>query len=214
MTRLIQGELLDLIPEPLKSDTDVIAISYALQMAMAELLKYSVNTRMYADVDHVSEDILDYMAVEMRLAYYDESFSVETKRELIKNSFISYMEAGTKTSVQDLITTVFGYGEVVEWFDFTEGEQIPGYFDIETGAQLTPELFEMFTKVIESVKNESSHLRRIGIEREIDGNLYLGTGVIASPRYVVTQLISDQVDINGNALGVAANTGTPRVIII
>ena len=214
MTDLVQAELQDLLPEPLKSDVDVIAIFYALRMAIAEVLKYSVNTRMYADIDHVSENILDYMAVEMRLAYYDESFSVEVKRELIKNSYMSYMEAGTKESVEKLVKQIYGYGSVTEWFDFEDGTGVPGMFDIATNARFTPETFEQMAMTIENVKNESSHLRRIKTVREIDGNLYLGTGVIASPRYVVTQLISDQVDINGNALGAVANTGTPRVIII
>ena len=214
MTKLINGELKDLLPEPLSSDPDVIAISYALKMAMKKCLEYSVGTRMYADIDNMTEDILDYMAVEMRLVYYDESFSIDVKRSLIKESYFSYMEAGTKNAVERLIEQIYGLGDVTEWFDFPDGEGIPGEFDITTDAQLTPETFEMISKTIESVKNESSHLRRIQTAREIDGNLYLGTGVIASPRYVVTQLISDQADINGNALGAAANTGTPRVIII
>lgn len=213
MIDLKDGELIELLPEPLRNDTDVICISYALKMAMAKALEYSIATRMYADIDNLPEDILDYMAVEMRLAYYDESFSVETKRELIKNSYISYMEAGTSSAVQGLITTVFGYGEVVEWFDFDGGSGTPGEFDIETGAQLTPELFELFSKTIESVKNESSHLRRIGIEREIDGDFYVGTAISASPRCVITQLISAQVDINQIAYGAVGHSDAPRVII-
>ncbi|MBE6003726.1 MAG: hypothetical protein E7232_06520 [Lachnospiraceae bacterium] len=214
MIKYEDGEFLDLLPSFFKEKEDFAAISYAFKMAIASLIMGQKETKLYADIDKVPEDILDLMALESKAPYYSEDLPIEQKRELVKNAILWREKAGTKSAVQDLIRTVFGYGEIVEWFDFTEGEQIPGYFDIETGAQLTPELFEMFTKVIESVKNESSHLRRIGIEREIDGNLYIGTGVIASPRYVVTQLISDQVDINGNALGAVANTGTPRVIII
>ena len=213
MTKLINGELKELYSEPLSSDPDVIAISYALKMAMKKCLEYSVGTRMYANIDNMTEDILDYMAVEMRLVYYDESFSIDVKRSLIKESYISYMEAGTKDAVERLVEQIYGLGEVTEWFDFPDGEGIPGEFDITTDAQLTPETFEMISKTIESVKNESSHLRRIQTAREIDGDFYVGTAVKASPHCVITQLISAQVDINQIAYGAVGHSDASRVII-
>lgn len=195
MTDLVQAELQNLLPEPLKRDVDVIAIFYALRMAIAEVLKYSVNTRMYADIDHVSENILDYMAVEMRLAYYDESFSVEVKRELIKNSYMSYMEAGTKGAVARLAGQIFGFGSVVEWFDFTHGEQVPGLFDIETGAELTPDVYEQFAKTIENVKNESSHMRYVSFLRELEMKLAAGFGrSLASEQTVTNDVVIDNPD--------------------
>ena len=213
MIKYEDGEFLDLLPSFFKGKEDFAAISYAFKMAIASLIMGQKKTKLYADIDKVPEDILDLMALESKAPYYSEDLPIEQKRELVKNAILWREKAGTKSAVQDLIRTVFGYGEIVEWFDFTEGEQIPGYFDIETGAQLTPELFEMFTKVIESVKNESSHLRRIGIEREIDGDFYVGTAVAASPRCVITQLISAQVDINQIAYGAVGHSDAPRVII-
>lgn len=214
MIKYEDGEFLDLLPSFFKEKEDFAAISYAFKMAIASLIMGQKETKLYADIDKVPEDILDLMALESKAPYYSEDLPIEQKRELVKNAILWREKAGTKSAVQDLIRTLFGVGEVIEWYDFEGGPGTPGEFDIITSAPLTPELFSKFTQIIDQVKNESSHLRRIQTAREIDGNLYLGTGVIASPRYVVTQLISDQVDINGNALGAAANTGTPRVIII
>lgn len=214
MIKYEDGEFLDLLPSFFKEKEDFAAISYAFKMAIASLIMGQKETKLYADIDKVPEDILDLMALESKAPYYSEDLPIEQKRELVKNAILWREKAGTKSAVQDLIRTLFGVGEVIEWYDFEGGPGTPGEFDIITSAPLTPELFSKFTQIIDQVKNESSHLRRIQTAREIDGNLYLGTGVIASPRYVITQLISDQVDINGNALGAAANTGTPRVIII
>lgn len=214
MIKYEDGEFLDLLPSLFKEKEDVVAISYAFKMAVASLLRSQTYTYLFADINDMPEELLDLMALEMKAPYYDEDLEIEVKRELVKNAMLWRSQAGTKKSVEDLIRTLFGVGEVIEWYDFEGGPGTPGEFDIITSAPLTPELFSKFTQIIDQVKNESSHLRRIQTAREIDGNLYLGTGVIASPRYVITQLISDQVDINGNALGAAANTGTPRVIII
>ena len=180
MIKLKDGELIDLLQEPFKNDPDSIAISYALKMAMAQILGYSVRTRLYSDIDNMPEYILDYMATEMRLAYYEETFEIEKKRELIKNSYLSYMRAGTKGAVEDLANRIYGYGTVVEWPDFHDGPGTPGTFDIETDAQLTPDIYEQMVKVIERVKNESSHVRHVSVVREVeaDWKVYFGKALL------------------------------------
>ncbi len=167
MINLKDGELIKLLPSPLKDDANVIAISYALKMAMAKVIEYSTQTRLYADLDNVSEEILDYLAVEMNLAFYEQSFSVDLKRSLVKNSMIWYMAAGTRGAVENMITTIFGEGSIKEWYE-QEEPGTPGTFDIETEAQLTPDLYERMAKVIERVKNESSHMRYVSVLREIE----------------------------------------------
>lgn len=213
MIKYENGEMADLLPSALKDDVDVICISYAFRCAVALVLQAQARTRLYADIDAVPEKILDLMALESKAPYYSEELDISTKRELVRKAVSWRSRAGTKAALQELITTLFGEGEVVEWFDFDGGPGTPGEFDIVTSAPLTPELFSQFTQIIEQVKNESSHLRRIGIAREIDGNAYASVAVAASPRCVITQLISAQVDINQIAYGAVGHADSPRVII-
>ena len=195
MIKLKDGELIDLLQEPFKNDPDIIAISYALKMAMIQILGYSVKTRLYSDIDNMPEYILDYMATEMRLAYYEETFEIEKKRELIKNSYLSYMRAGTKGAVEGLANRIYGYGTVVEWPDFPDGPGTPGTFDIKTDAQLTPDIYEQMVKVIERVKNESSHMRYVSFLRELEMKLVAGFGrSVASEQTVTNDVVIDNPD--------------------
>ena len=68
MISLYDGEIMDLLPEPFKSDPDVIAISYAIKRAVGVMLENAKKLHLYADIDHMPEYILDYMAVETNLA--------------------------------------------------------------------------------------------------------------------------------------------------
>ena len=213
MIKYEDGEFLDLLPSLFKEKEDVVAISYAFRMAVASLLQSQTFTYLFADINDMPEELLDLMALEMKAPYYDEDLEIEVKRELVKNAMLWRSQAGTKKSVEDLIRTLFGAGEVIEWYDFEGEPGTPGEFDIITSAPLTPELFSKFTQIIDQVKNESSHLRRIQTAREIDGDFYAGTVVTASQRCVITQLISAQVDINQIAYGAVGHSDAPRVII-
>lgn len=165
MIKLQDGELLDLLPEFMRKDPDVIAISYALKRAMGIVIERSVQTRLFGDIDSLEESYLDYLAVEMRLAYYDESFPLETKRTLIKDSFTSYMEAGTAAVVQKMINAVYGEGKITEWF---ETEYLEHHtFEVETGGQFTPETAGKIERFVQPIKNLSSHIASITSTQDI-----------------------------------------------
>lgn len=177
MIKFKDGEMLDLVPPHFKEQPDWIAFSYALKMAMQKLIAFSETTRMYAAVDFQPENILDYMALELRSPYYEESADVETKRTIIKKTISWYMKAGTKASVEELVETILGDGKVVEWMDFAGGPGTPGVFDIETGSFLVADIYDRLSKIIERQKDLTSHLRRILVKRDGEINLFVGMAI-------------------------------------
>lgn len=164
MIKITDGGPKDLLPSVLKNEPKMQALSYAIERAMRLLLTFSRRTLMYAAIDEQPESILDYMAIESRAQYYDESMDIETKRAIIKNSLAWYLKAGTQESVDDLIRTVFGEGKSVPWYEFGDGSGTPGTFDIITGARMEPMMYERFARIIEKAKNKSSVLRYIAVE--------------------------------------------------
>lgn len=192
MIKLSEGELLDMLPSQLKNDTDMICLSHALRLAVDELLKYERYTMTQNFVEILPEHILDVMAVELRSPYYRQDMDIEVKRGIIKNTLIWHTKAGTSSAVSEMIGVLFGEGEVVEWYNFDEGEKTPGTFDIITGARMTEDIVEFFMQVIERVKNERSHLRRVLIERDIFVEPRIGTGAITTAETMITNNQADK----------------------
>lgn len=184
MIKYSESELIDILPPPMKDNDDVRAISYAVKMATAKLIAFSKRTALYADIDQVPEKILDLMALEMRTQYYDQTMDIDTKRNLVRSTLSWYERAGTPSAVEELVRSIFGVGEVVEWFDFdpSEGEIVPGQFDIETNAVMTPQAAEELSKIIRKVKRASSHLRRVLTRREIPQTAYAVSGLMQTKR--------------------------------
>jgi len=192
MIKLSEGELLDLLPSQLKNDTDMICLSYALKMAVDSLLEYELKTMTQNFVELLPERILDVMAVELRSPYYRQDMDIGVKRGIIKNTLIWHAKAGTASAVSEMIEVLFGEGKVVEWYDFDEGENVPGMFDVVTNARMTEDIVEFFLQVVERVKNERSHLRRVLIERDVFVEPRVGSGAIFTPETRVTNNAADR----------------------
>lgn len=192
MIKYEDGEFLELMPSLFKEKADVAAISYAFKMAVASLLVDQKRTYLFSDINNASEELLDLMALELNAPYYSEDLDLDTKRSLVKNAIIWQSRAGTKKAVQDLVTLLFGEGEIVEWYDFPDGPGTPGTFDITTSAQLTPWLYEQMAKAINRVKNESSHIMSITATQDIKKPFTHGTGY----SWDETGTITNDVNIN------------------
>ena len=186
MINISEGELLDLLPSQMNNDTDMICLSYAIKAVTDKILEDEVYSMIMNMIDRLPEKIIDVMAVEWRTQYYDQSLDIEVKRELVKKTFLWHAKAGTVSAVKELIATVFGEAELIEWWDFDEGERDPGYFDIETDAQTSFDEMSRFNAMIRMVKNVRSHLRRILTRQELFQNDYIG---VVSYGYCINPVI-------------------------
>lgn len=195
MIKITDGELKDLLPPVLKNDPEVIAYSAAVQWGTQLLLKFSRRTMMYAAIDEQPEEILDYMAVEIRAQYYEQNMDIETKRNIIKNSLAWYMKAGTQESVDELVQTIFGEGESVPWYDFDGEPGTPGTFDIITSARMEESMYEKFNRIIKKAKNQSSMMRYITVEHSMEDAWMAGiAGAPASECTVTNDINVDNQD--------------------
>lgn len=171
MIKFTEGGLIDIWPE---KDPEVEALSYALQQQFIILKKYADQMQCFSNVEELNETVLDYLAIELQAMYYEQSMSLDKKREIIKNTMKWHIYAGTPAAVSEMVNVIFGTGRVVEWFDFENPEErIPGTFDIITDAGFSKDLIARFNKTIKKVKNARSHLRKVSIERRNDATVFI-----------------------------------------
>ena len=178
MISYYDGQITDILPGNITKKPEVKALSYALQQACRLLYRYSRRLYIYSNLDEQPEEVIDLLASELRTQYYRSTLDLDTKRRLVKNTLIWYMSAGTPQAVEELVSVVFGEGEVKEWYEY--GDK-PYYFKIVTNAILTLEMNDFFSIMIRRVKNTRSHLRAIDIHRIVNHELFSGAAVF--PNY-------------------------------
>lgn len=185
MIDLYNGELLDMLPCQMSKEVEQICLSHALKRGIQLIMDRAYVTRTQAFIDGLPERILDVLAVELHTPYYSEDLSIDQKREIIKRTLLWHLTAGTPSAMRELIGIVIGEGDIVEWPDFTDPPFTPGTFDILTDVQLTEKIVEAFIAIIERVKNERSHLRRLLIHRRMDAHWYVAVGGRMEPHVVI-----------------------------
>ena len=150
-----------ILPENLSSQTRTQALAYAVGRQVDKLLAMADRMVIWADLDRVPEPLLDCLAVELRTPAYSQDYPVEVKRTLVRESLLFYARMGTPAAVDRLIQSIFGSGQIQEWFEYG-GE--PHHFRATIGAggiTIGPESLEELRRVLASVKRLSSWLDSI-----------------------------------------------------
>lgn len=164
MTKLYDVLLTDILPDVFKDAEKTKAFAEAERDVRRMIYDFAVRAMIYTHLDKQKDEVLDLMAVEMKTQYYSSEFDRETKLHLIRNTMRWHIRAGTAGAVQEMIQTVFGSGEVMEWFEYG-GE--PFYFRIRADDDLTPDMLNKFREQISRVKNTTSTLEAIQIHHEM-----------------------------------------------
>lgn len=167
--------LLELLPENLRSDPDIIAASQGVDAEFRALTDSIQNCLTIADVDNAGSEVVDNLAGEMNVDFYDQAFPLDKRKELVKNGYLYKYSKGTAYAVKQIVTDAFDHTEVQEWFQY-DGE--PYYFKISTETALPSEnKISDVVQAVNSVKNARSTLECIEALKSSSLNTYYGFGI-------------------------------------
>lgn len=146
MIKLIDYRTENALPSEMKTP-ERIALSYAFDMQKKKYFDCVRRVYIWADLESVSDDKLDFLAVENRVLFYSPSLAPSVKRNMIRNSIYWYMKLGTRQAMEEMIDTVFGNENtsVEEWFTYA-GE--PFHFRIAVGTEVTQTSIKEFLKYL------------------------------------------------------------------
>ena len=172
---LTAKNMVRMLPEPMKRDDGTAAMA---RVAAEELERRGIESglpRLWGRFDDMAGDLLDILAEDLGLTWYDSDAPAAVKRELLKNSGQVFRRLGTKWAVENVIGTYFGEGFVREWFEY-DGE--PGHFRVYSpNPSVNQERLEEFLSLLERVKRTSAKLDGIFISLTGHTPIYAGVAV-------------------------------------
>lgn len=215
MTELQNGQITDLLNNGMRYNPETISIGYAILQEKRRIMDFADRTRLMSAIDELDERILNYLAVELRTPAYDDSFPLETKRELIKGTLPFYAQLGTVAAVEWIIRTLVGNGTVEEWFEY-DGN--PYCFRVSIDVPDRPVTLEEAEQVMRGIfqcKNLRSHLDVVQYIIHIPPSiLHIGGAVefvvkIGIPEAPYEPDFIEKLCIGGTN-GIHASTGIPE----
>lgn len=158
--KLTELSLLALQTAFMQRDLTTQGMCAGLQGELRSLATDTYNILMFQALTTVGDtpfghQLVDELAWQFHVDYYDKSADIETKKNLVKTSIKIHQKKGTPQGVIDLLKTAFPSGTVLsEWFNY--GGK-PYHFKITTSSLNTINI-DKFLKALDSVKNERSYL--------------------------------------------------------
>ena len=131
-----KSNLLHTAPKVLKNDAGMNPLVDTIAEAISKLGMKVVFPNIYARIDELPEDLLDILAKDFKVDWYDYNWGIEAKRQTIKDSFYVHRHLGTVGAVKTALSDVWPPSTVEEWFEYG-GE--PYYFRVILDASQSTE---------------------------------------------------------------------------
>lgn len=110
--------LLRVLPDVLRNDTKMLAVATVIAEELTDLSEQSELAVIYAKIDTLPEEILDVLAMDFKVDWWNYDYTIEEKRETLKNSWYVHLHLGTKKAVERALSAIYANTRVLEWFDY------------------------------------------------------------------------------------------------
>lgn len=188
------------VAEHLPSSIDAEPITSLAQVTDVELGKINTDlVLIYPAIDSLNEQLIDYLAVQMHVDEYDDTETLDVKRQQVKQSFLLHRLKGTKYAVQKAVSTVYQSAKVEEWPEYS-GE--PYHFRVTgiTAPMNETKAINKLVRLINAYKNTRSWLDYVQFNRLYRQTFLFGGNVNLVRKTTITfdlkQKIITQKDIH------------------
>jgi phage tail P2-like protein len=149
--------ILNLMPPNLASDQNIKMAAEAFDKVLRGIIEKIPNISVIPNLalnKTVDSVLIDLLAWQFHVDFYDPKMPLEVKRDLVLKSLDWHFRKGTPSAVEDIVSTVFSKAIVQEWFEY---DGLPYRFHVAT-EELMPdsETRNNLIRAINSVKNTRS----------------------------------------------------------
>lgn len=133
---ITKENLLLIVPPALTRDPAMMARAAADAEAMAARLAEIDRVRIISNIDRLDETVLDILARDFKVDWWDADYSLEEKRRTLKDSWRVHKVLGTKAAVETALRAIYPKAQVQEWFEYG-GEPYRFKLDIDLTGELS-----------------------------------------------------------------------------
>lgn len=123
--------LLNVLPDVLRQDEKMLALATGVAEILTARPAEIEQNMLYQHIDTLPEDLLDQLAHDFGVSWWDNDWDIEQKRATFRESWHVRRHLGTKYAVELALSTSFGSGKVQEWFEYGGEPNHYRIFDVD-----------------------------------------------------------------------------------
>lgn len=174
---MTEKELFRVYPPVLKRDTTFAVLGEVIVKQLMKNWELSDRTIIYPAIDNLPEELLDALAYDFKVEWYDYNAEIRHKRSAIKECFRVHQYKGTKYAVETAMRSMYEKVTVSEWFEYG-GEPYHFRIAIYASSNDAGKRSKIIGK-LQYAKNLRSVLDEVAFEILPDKPLELSVGVKA-----------------------------------
>lgn len=190
---LTAENLLRTLPAVLRNDQNMAALAEAIAQTLSGRADEIESLLIYARIDHMPEELLDILAYDFKVDWWDADFTLEEKRRTLKDSWRVHRMLGTKAAVELAVSDAFGDGKVSEWFEYGGAPYHFKVSGIDPGK--IQDGYAAFLGLLRQVQRLSAVLDSICIQCSAEHYLYTGFAVRTGRHSTVSCEIPAELDV-------------------
>lgn len=140
-----KGALLGSFPYSLSRDTNKEQLANAIAAELIKTVAHTDNAAVFPRIDELKEEVLDILAADLKIDWYDVESPVWYKRQTVKECILVHKYKGTKYAVETALHSMFMSAEVKEWFEYNGS---PFHFKILVYGHTSSNLKKLNSKLL------------------------------------------------------------------
>lgn len=149
MSKYSVQAFMDSLPAPILEDKHLSQLAEVAARVFIKVYGQRWRSALYSRIDDLEEDLLDILAVDLKIDWYDYNSPIETKRRFIKDSWFIHKQMGSRAAVERALCDVWPGSILEEWFEY-DGD--PYHFRIILDAGYDPQQPIYPERAIEKVR--------------------------------------------------------------
>lgn len=110
--------LLSTLPLALQNDSAMLALATVVANEVEIFDGQSGSLLLYSDIDDLPGKLLDILATDFKIDWWDSDRSLDEKREMFKRSFYVHRHAGAKDAVAAGVSAIYADARLEEWWQY------------------------------------------------------------------------------------------------
>ncbi len=164
------------LPHVLAEDRRLYALATAIATTLSARIDELKLLKIYPRIDEMSEAVLDLLAHDFSVEWWDTDWPLERKRQSLKESWRIHRILGTPAAVDLAVQAAFGAGEVQEWIEYGG---LPHHFRVAgLSTTMAQTGYAKFLRLLCVVKRESSVLDSVVMSTQAEHHLFDGVGMM------------------------------------
>ncbi len=118
MSKYSVQAFMDSLPVTILEDDHLRQLAEVAARVFVKVYDQRWKAAIYSRIDDLDEAVLDILAVDLKIDWYDFDAKIDVKRRVVMDSWYIHHRMGTRSAVETAISDVYPHSIVEEWFEY------------------------------------------------------------------------------------------------